>query len=387
MNETIYRTHFAQYLRWKVNTGISICINCISRAPRLVLFFLLSMEVAQTSASPSPLWINDIVQEVIGEFGVDSPSQVTTIVGERLKELAVSTDDADKRFYLDYLVGNGDEIERWGAFRSHLSERGYVMLLEVNNGYLVLPHSGYRFQFKQSGAAAAFAFERLFGHPLPADAAPWVIDDQPGNPGGRSGWGWYSDAAVNLKGKLRLTLDDRCKIESTAKMAMIAINEATHTVLFREFGFGKQGSYDWQMLSAAMDNTPVSREGEINEFLSDVTSVNSNRCAFILAYDHLLDRYIHGTEDDHHLSGRFFRSRVARWENKLGAQKHGQFEALLGHIVTAGSERKRRRAIEKVSDYLIDDIVSADFIDYVQSEYLLAGQNVLKLLRQPLAQH
>ncbi len=353
-----------------------------SRLLALTLLTLCLHQSVSSAASTSPLWINEIVREVADEFGSANANQVTAIVGERLKEMAHSSDDSNKRLFLDYLIGDGNEIERWGAFRSYLSRRGYVMLLEAHNGYLVLPHSGHRYQFDEDGALAAQAFEELFGHILPADAAPWVVDDQPGNPGGRSGWGWYSDAAVNLKGQLRLTLDDRCEMEPAAKLAMIAINEATHTVLFREFGFGRLREHDWLGLTQALDETPVSREGEVNEFLSDVASVNSNRCAFILVYDHLLDRYIYGTEDDHHLSGRFFRSRVSEWESHTGSPTAGKFEALLGKILTANSAGSRDRAIEQVSKYLMNDIVSAQFITYIQSQYMSAGRRLLSVLRK-----
>lgn len=343
---------------------------------------LFANQQASHAAQTSPLWINEIVRDVATELGTGNADQVTAIVGERLKEMAEVSDDSNKRVYLDYLIGEGNEIERWGAFRSFLSSRGYVMLLEAHKGYLVLPHSGYRFRFDDSGSQAAQAFEDLFGHLLPADAAPWVVDDQPGNPGGRSGWGWYSDAAVNLKGELRLTLDAQCRMEPAAKTAMIAINETTHTVLFREFGFGQQLDHDWQGLTQALGNTPVSREGEINEFLSDVASVNSNRCAFILVFDHLLDRYIYGTEDDHHLSGRFFRDRVSAWEKHTGSQSVGEFERRLGKILTATSDKNRDRAIDQVSQYLMNEILSADFITYIQAEYMTAGRQVLALLRK-----
>jgi len=337
--------------------------------------------VRLAAALPTPLWINDIVQDVIEELDIRNPVQITTIVGERLKGLAATTADKDKRFFLDHLTGEGSEIEQWGAFRTHLARHGYVMLLEVRGGYLVLPHSGQRYRFDDAGRPAAKAFVELFGHALPADATPWVVEDLPGNPGGRSGWGWYSDAAVNLKGKLSLSLEQRCKIESKAKLAMIAVNETTHTVLFREFGFGTRSAYDWQALSLAMDNTPVSREGEINEFLSDVASVSSDECAFILVYDHLLDRYMHGTEDDHHLSGRFFRSRVVHWEKKMGLGSRAKFEKLLGKVVTADGEAAQQRAVKRVGDYLISKIVSPEFVRYVQTEYMDAGRRVLALLR------
>jgi len=346
-----------------------------------MMLVLFCTAAGSVQALPTPLWINDVVRDVINELGIRNSTQITAIVGERLKRLATTTADREKRFFLDYLNGEGSEIEQWGAFRTHLARHGYVMLLEARDGYLVLPHSGHRYRFDDSDDLAAQAFVDLFGHALPQDAAPWVVEDVPLNPGGRSGWGWYSDAAVNLKGKLSLTLDEHCKIDAKSKLSMIAINEATHTVLFREFGFGIRDGYDWQALSLAMDDTPVSREGEINEFLSDVASVNSAECAFILVYDHLLDRYVHGTEDDHHLSGRFFRDRVVDWEKKIGLGSRARFEKLLGRVVTADTDGARKRAVNRVSDYLVDQIMSPEFVDYIQSEYMSAGRRVLALLR------